>query len=126
MLRQILLVAVGGAVGSVARHLVGVVSLRLFGPAFPFGTLIVNLVGAFVMGVFVELLARRFGASNDLRLLIATGVLGGFTTFSSFALDTAVLWERGEVISSFVYVATTLVLGLAALFLGLGLARTLA
>ena len=126
MLRQILLVAVGGAVGSVARHLVGVASLRLFGPAFPFGTLIVNLVGAFVMGIFVELLARRFGASNDLRLLIATGVLGGFTTFSSFALDTAVLWERGEVISSFVYVATTLVLGLAALFLGLGLARTLA
>ena len=126
MLRQILLVAVGGAVGSVARHLVGVASLRLFGPAFPFGTLIVNLVGAFVMGVFVELLARRFGGSNDLRLLIATGVLGGFTTFSSFALDTAVLWERGEVISSFVYVATTLVLGLAALFLGLGLARTLA
>ena len=126
MLRQILLVAIGGAVGSVARHLVGVASLRLFGPAFPFGTLIVNLVGAFVMGVFVELLARRFGASNDLRLLIATGVLGGFTTFSSFALDTAVLWERGEVISSFVYVATTLVLGLAALFLGLGLARTLA
>ena len=126
MLRQILLVAIGGAVGSVARHLVGVASLRLFGPAFPFGTLIVNLVGAFVMGIFVELLARRFGASNDLRLLIATGVLGGFTTFSSFALDTAVLWERGEVISSFVYVATTLVLGLAALFLGLGLARTLA
>ena len=126
MLRQILLVAIGGAVGSVARHLVGVASLRLFGPAFPFGTLIVNLVGAFVMGVFVELLARRFGASNDLRLLIATGVLGGFTTFSSFALDTAALWERGEVISSFVYVATTLVLGLAALFLGLGLARTLA
>ena len=126
MLRQILLVAIGGALGSVTRHLVGVASLRLFGPAFPFGTLIVNLVGAFVMGIFVELLARRFGASNDLRLLIATGVLGGFTTFSSFALDTAVLWERGEVISSFVYVATTLVLGLAALFLGLGLARTLA
>ena len=126
MLRQILLVAIGGAVGSVARHLVGVASLRLFGPAFPFGTLIVNLVGAFVMGMFVELLARRFGASTDLRLLIATGVLGGFTTFSSFALDTSVLWERGEVISSFVYVATTLVLGLAALFLGLGLARTLA
>ena len=126
MLRQIILVAVGGAVGSVARHLVGVASLRLFGSGFPYGTLIVNLVGAFVMGVFVELLARRFGGSTDLRLLIATGVLGGFTTFSSFALDTAVLWERGEVISSFGYVATTLVLGLAALFLGLGLARTLA
>ena len=126
MLRQILLVAIGGAAGSVARHLVGVASLRLFGPAFPVGTLIVNLVGAFAMGVFVELLARRFGASTDLRLLIATGVLGGFTTFSSFALDTAVLWERGDTLSSFVYVATTLVLGLAALFLGLGLARTLA
>ena len=126
MLRQILLVAIGGAIGSVARHLVGVASLRLFGPAFPFGTLIVNLVGAFVMGVFVEILARRFGASADLRLLIATGVLGGFTTFSSFALDAAVLWERGEVFSSFVYVAATLVLGLAALFLGLALARNFA
>jgi fluoride exporter len=123
MFRQILLVAIGGAAGSVARHLVGFLSLRLFGPAFPFGTLIVNLVGAFVMGVFVELLARRFGASTDLRLLVATGILGGFTTFSSFALDTAVLWERGEAVSAFLYVAVTLVLGLAALFLGLGLAR---
>ena len=126
MLRQIILVAVGGAVGSVARHLVSVASLRLFGPGFPYGTLIVNLVGAFVMGVFIEILARRFGGSTDLRLLIATGVLGGFTTFSSFALDTAVLWERGELVSSFVYVAVTLILGLAALFLGLGLARNFA
>ena len=126
MLRQILLVAVGGAVGSVARHLVGVASLRLFGSGFPYGTLIVNLVGAFVMGVFIEILARRFGGSTDLRLLIATGVLGGFTTFSSFALDTAVLFERGELVSSFVYVAVTLILGLAALFLGLGLARNFA
>lgn len=126
MLRQILLVAVGGALGSVARHLVGVVSLRLLGSGFPYGTLIVNLVGAFVMGAFIEILARRFGGSTDLRLLIATGVLGGFTTFSSFALDTAVLFERGELVSSFVYVAMTLILGLAALFLGLGLARNFA
>ena len=101
-------------------------SLRLFGSGFPYGTLIVNLVGAFVMGVFIEILARRFGGSTDLRLLIATGVLGGFTTFSSFALDTAVLFERGELVSSFVYVAVTLILGLAALFLGLGLARNFA
>lgn len=123
MLQQILLVAVGGAFGSVCRHLVGVGALRLLGPGFPFGTLIVNLFGAFLMGVLVEVLARRFDASSELRLLLATGVLGGFTTYSSFALDTAVLWERGEAFTAFVYVALTLVAGIGALFAGLALAR---
>ncbi|MBC8129854.1 MAG: fluoride efflux transporter CrcB [Rhizobiaceae bacterium] len=123
MLQHILLVAVGGALGSVCRHLVGIGSLKLFGPSFPVGTLAVNLVGSFAMGVFIELLARRFDGSADLRLLVATGVIGGFTTYSSFALDTAVLWERGEVFTAFIYVSLTLVAGIGALFAGLTLAR---
>ncbi|MCQ8782454.1 fluoride efflux transporter CrcB [Mangrovibrevibacter kandeliae] len=120
---NILLVAVGGALGAVSRHLVGLATLRAFGPSFPAGTMVVNLVGAFVMGVFIEVLARRWGASTELKLLIATGFLGGFTTFSSFALDAAVLWERGDGLLAALYVIGTVAIGIAALFAGLGLAR---
>ena len=123
---QLLLVALGGALGSVARHLVNVAALRLTGPNLPASTFAVNVVGSFAMGVFVELLARRFGDSPELRLFVATGVLGGFTTFSSFSLDAAVLWQRGDLALSFAYVAGTLVLGLGALFAGLLLARQFA
>ncbi|KQT60249.1 MULTISPECIES: fluoride efflux transporter CrcB [unclassified Aureimonas] len=125
-MRQIALVAFGGAVGSVLRHLVGLGAARLFGPAFPAGTLAVNLAGSFAMGLLVEVLARRFGGSPDLRLLLATGLLGGFTTFSSFTLDVAALAERGELGLAFIYLAASILLGLGALFAGLALARHLA
>ena len=92
---NVLLVALGGAIGSVFRHLVNLASLRLIGPNFPWGTVVVNVVGSFVMGVFIELLARRWQGSEAIRLFVATGILGGFTTFSAFSLDFAVLWERG-------------------------------
>jgi len=94
-MNAILLVASGGAIGSVARYLVGVGMARAFGVAFPYGTLTVNVIGGFLMGLFIELLARRFDGSPELRLFIAIGILGGFTTFSSFSLDVVVLWERG-------------------------------
>ncbi|GGD89692.1 putative fluoride ion transporter CrcB [Aureimonas endophytica] len=123
MLNQIVLVALGGAIGSVGRQLVNLGAARLFGPGLPLGTFTVNLVGAFAMGVFIELLARRLGGSAELRVFVATGIIGGFTTFSSFALDTAVLWERGEAATAFAYVAGTLILGFGALFAGLALAR---
>lgn len=123
MVKQILLVALGGAFGSVCRYLVGLASIRLWGVGFPWGTLVVNVAGSFAMGVLIELLARRFDASAELRLLLATGVLGGFTTFSSFSLDAAVLWERGEAMTAFVYIAATVIVGIAALFAGLSLAR---
>jgi CrcB protein len=122
---HLLLIAVGGAIGSVGRHLTGLAMLRLLGPNFPFGTMTVNIVGSFVMGVFIELLARRFGGSTELRLFFATGVLGGFTTFSSFSLDTAVLWERGAPLVALVYVIGSVGAGIAALFLGFWLVRAL-
>lgn len=116
---NILLVAFGGAVGSVLRYLTGVWTLRLFGPDFPFGTLAVNIVGSYAIGCVAEALVRGFSAPVDLRLLVMTGLIGGFTTFSAFSLDLWVLYERGEAGLAFVYLAATLVLSLAATGAGL-------
>ena len=122
---HILLVALGGAIGSVCRHLVGVASLRLFGPGFPWGTMAVNVAGSFLMGAFIALLALRFGGSQQLRLFVAVGFLGGFTTLSSFSLDAYSLWERGATFHAAAYVAGSVVLSLAGLVAGLSIARTL-
>ena len=120
---HILIVALGGAVGATLRHLVNLATLRMFGPGFPWGTLTVNVVGSFAMGLFIELLMRRLGDSQELRLLIATGVLGGFTTFSAFSLDFAVMWERGALLNASVYAVSSVVLSIAALFAGLAAVR---
>jgi CrcB protein len=121
---HILLVAAGGGIGAAIRHLVNAASARLVGTTFPWWTLAINISGCFAMGIFIELLARRFNASNELRLFIATGVLGGFTTFSSFSLDFAVLWERGATLPAAGYVLASVLGSLAAVFLGLWLARS--
>jgi CrcB protein len=125
-MKHLLLVAAGGAIGSSLRHLVNVAMLRWFGPGFPWGTLAVNILGCFAMGVLVELIARKFGPSQEMRLFVATGILGGFTTFSAFSLDAAVLWERGALGAAALYVSASVVGALAALFAGLWLARSLA
>lgn len=124
-MNQILLVAAGGAVGSVCRYLVGVGLLRLAGSAFPWGTLAVNLVGSFGIGVLAELIVARFGASPEMRLLLITGFLGGFTTFSAFALDAVSLFERGAAVSSLVYVGASVGLSLVATVAGIGVMRSL-
>lgn len=116
---NIVLVAFGGAVGSVLRYLTGVWALRLFGPGFPFGTLAVNIIGSYAIGCVAEALVRGFSAPVDLRLLVMTGLIGGFTTFSAFSLDLWMLYERGEVALAFVYLAATLILSLAATGAGL-------
>jgi CrcB protein len=121
---HIILVAIGGAIGAGTRHLVNLGALRLVGPNFPWGTMAVNVVGSFVMGLFIALLGRRFGGSNELRMFVATGILGGFTTFSSFSLDFATLWERGTPLPAFGYAFASVIGAIFALFLGLWLART--
>lgn len=123
---QALLVAVGGAIGSLLRYYVGQWALRLMGPAFPWGTLAVNVVGCFVIGVFAELIARKFNASVDLRLLLITGFLGGFTTFSAFSLDAISLFERGEAVAGGVYIIASVGLSMAAVITGLAVMRALA
>ncbi|HEY0290936.1 MAG TPA: fluoride efflux transporter CrcB [Hansschlegelia sp.] len=120
----VLLVALGGALGSVARYLVNVCATRMFGLGFPWGTLTVNVVGGFVMGLLAALLALK-GGSQELRVFLLTGVLGGFTTFSAFSLDTVTLWERGEIGLAGAYVAASFSLSICALVAGLALGRAL-
>lgn len=122
---QILLVALGGAVGSVCRYLVGVGALRLLGPAFPWGTLAVNVAGSFAIGILAELIVARFGASTELRLLLITGFLGGFTTFSAFALDAVTLFERGASLAAATYLILSIGASIAAVIAGIGLMRSL-
>ncbi|MGL4312197.1 MAG: fluoride efflux transporter CrcB [Paracoccaceae bacterium] len=121
MIQTLLQVAIGGAVGASARYLTNVAALRAFGPGFPYATLIVNVLGSFLMGVLVVVLAQRF--DNRLAPLLMTGVLGGFTTFSAFSLDAVSLWDRGQAGSAAIYVGASVILSLAALVAGLAVAR---
>ena len=114
-----LLVFLGGGAGSVLRWLVGLAALRAFGPHFPYGTLIVNVSGCFVMGLMFRWLPLAADGVPPSRLLVMTGVLGGFTTFSAFALDAAGLWMRQEHGLSALYVALTLASTLVGVAAGL-------
>ncbi len=121
---KVFLVAAGGAVGAVARYGLGVQTLRLWGGAWPYGTFIANLIGGLLMGLLAGWLALQGGADQErLRLLLGVGVLGGFTTFSAFSLETALMIERREFAPAFGYAAGSVVLAIAALFLGLIMAR---
>ncbi|ESW71586.1 MULTISPECIES: fluoride efflux transporter CrcB [unclassified Mesorhizobium] len=120
---NLLLVVVGGGIGAGIRHLTNIGTLRLVGPNYPWGTMAINIVGSFAMGLFIAALMRR-GGSNELRLFVATGILGGFTTFSAFSLDFATLWERGATLPALGYALASVVGAIIALFLGLWLART--
>ncbi|HHB81830.1 MAG TPA: fluoride efflux transporter CrcB [Aliiroseovarius sp.] len=116
MLLNLLQVALGGAIGASARYLTNVGATRLLGHGFPWGTVVVNVLGSFLMGVLVVVLAKKGG--THLAPLIMTGMLGGFTTFSAFSLDAFTLYERGDVWQATAYVAGTLLVGLAAIVLG--------
>ena len=122
---MILWVAAGGALGSAARYLVNVAAGRLLGPEFPWGTLAVNVAGSFVMGLLIALMALKMQVSQEVRAFLTTGVLGGFTTFSAFSLDFALLVERRETGLAALYVIASVGLSLAAIFAGLKLGRTL-
>jgi CrcB protein len=122
---QALLVGFGGAIGSLFRYYVGLWALRLMGPHFPWGTLTVNIVGCFLIGLLAEMISRRFDASPELWLLLITGFLGGFTTFSAFSLDAISLFERSAVASAAIYMVASVGLSMAAVFAGLAVTRAL-
>ncbi len=122
----VLWVALGGAIGAVARYGVNAWSGRMLGMNFPWHTLIVNVLGCFVMGILIELMALRLNVGNDVRSFLTTGILGGFTTFSAFSLDFAYLVERKSYGLAGAYVAGSVILSLAAVFTGLYLVRALA
>lgn len=116
---MILAVAFGGAIGASARYvLVGAIG-RWLGNGFPWGTLVVNVVGCLVMGALTELMAVKWNVGAELRAMLTVGVVGGFTTFSSFALDTAVLNERGAFGASMIYILASVMLSIGGFYAGL-------
>jgi CrcB protein len=118
-----LLVFIGGGLGSSLRHTVNIVCPRLFGTAFPYHTFIINITGSIVMGLVAGYLAFKGDATQHWRLFLMTGILGGYTTFSAFSLDAALLYERGEIGSALFYVLGSVVFSIAGLFAGLALVR---
>ncbi|MEA3080558.1 MAG: fluoride exporter [Sphingomonadales bacterium] len=118
-----LIVFLGAGIGGALRHGVNVGSARLFGYGFPFGTLIVNVAGSFLMGLLAGYFAFRPGLGQHARLFLATGILGGFTTFSAFSLDTALLVERHAYGLAAGYAVGSVAASVSALFLGLAMFR---
>lgn len=109
------LVFIGSGIGGLLRHGAGLVFLRFLGPSFPYGTLMINVLGSALMGLIIGLFASIKLNYPDARLFLTTGVIGGFTTFSTFSLDAVTLWERGEILAAFGYVLASVALSLAAL-----------
>jgi len=121
-----LLVGLGGAIGASLRHGVGLAAVRLLPAGWPWGTFAVNAIGSLAMGLLVGWLAlREDGTAENTRLFLATGVLGGFTTFSAFSLELATMMRTGAIARAASYAGVSVLLGVAALFFGLWLARRL-
>jgi CrcB protein len=118
-----ILVFIGGGVGSSLRHSINLASARWLGTAFPYHTFIINITGSMVMGLIAGYLAFRGEASPHWRLFLMTGILGGYTTFSAFSLDAALLYERGEIAMALFYVVGSVLFSIAGLFAGLALVR---
>jgi len=119
------LVFIGGGLGSTLRHLVNVVCPRVLGANFPYHTFIINITGSTIMGLIAGYFAFKGDASQSWRLFVMTGILGGYTTFSAFSLDSALLYERGETGLALLYVVASVVLSILGLFAGLTLVRQL-
>jgi CrcB protein len=119
-----LIVFLGAGIGGALRHGVNVGATRLFGLGFPYGTFIVNIVGSFLMGLLAGYFAYRAGVPQHVRLFLTTGILGGFTTFSTFSLDAALLVERHQFGAAAGYMVGSLAAGVAALFFGLAVFRS--
>lgn len=120
------LVAIGGALGAAARYLTGIGVARVLATGFPWSTLIVNVAGSFLTGVLIGTVALKYAVSQHVRAFLTTGFLGGFTTFSAFALDFAVLIERGRDLAAMAYLMASVMLAIIALFAGLWLIRATA
>ena len=118
-----LIVFLGGGIGAAIRHGINLLTSRLLGTAFPYSTLFINITGSIVMGLVAAYFAFKSGGTQHWRLFLTTGILGGYTTFSAFSLDAAVLYERGEIGLAAFYVIASVLLSIAGLFAGLALVR---
>ncbi|MGI8527612.1 MAG: fluoride efflux transporter CrcB [Pseudolabrys sp.] len=124
-MEKLLIVFAGGGVGAALRHGFNVAFARLLGTAFPYATLFENVTGSLVMGLLIALFAFRTGIPQHWQLFLTTGILGGYTTFSTFSLDAAVLYQRGELGTAGLYVLLSVALSIGGLFAGLALVRQL-
>ncbi len=124
-MKNLLAVAAGGAAGAVARYGVYLLAGRLLGTGFPSGTLVVNIAGSFIMGILVEGMALAWTLGMETRLFLTVGVLGAFTTFSTFSLDVALLYDRGKTGLVVIYVLASVICSVGALFAGLHVMRRL-
>ncbi len=118
-----LIVFLGGGFGAALRHGINLGVAKLLGNGFPFATFFINISGSFIMGLAAAYFAFKGGPSQHWRLFFTTGMLGGYTTFSTFSLDAALLYERGELGLAAVYVISSVVIAVAGLFAGLALVR---
>ena len=119
----LLLIAFGGAIGSVLRYLVGQWTLANFGPGLPFGTWTVNIAGSFLLGLLAAVVARVDGPGNELRLMLGIGLLGGFTTFSGFSLEVFTMINRGDIGLAGAYAVSSVAGGVLALMTGVWIAK---
>ena len=123
-MKTVMAIALGGALGAVARHFISHWSVVALGNGFPWGTLTVNVVGCFALGVVVEVMALVWSPAAEWRAFMTAGVLGAFTTFSAFALDISILHERGEMLQAILYVTVSVAGSIAAILAGMSLTRT--
>ena len=121
-----LIVFLGGGLGASLRHGINLLSARTLGTGFPYSTLIINITGSIVMGLIAGYFAFKGDASQHWRLFLTTGILGGYTTFSAFSLDAALLYERGAIGLAAFYVLASVILSIIGLFAGLALVRNFA
>jgi len=123
MINTIAAIAAGGAIGALMRYGVNIAAVKAMGHGFPYGTLTVNIVGSFAMGALIVAFAHLWHPSETMRVFLVTGLLGAFTTFSTFSLDFANLFERGEYLATATYLSASIILSIAALFAGMAIVR---
>ncbi|MCK5285050.1 MAG: fluoride efflux transporter CrcB [Alphaproteobacteria bacterium] len=123
MISTIGAVAAGGAIGAVLRHSINILSLKVFGDGFPWGTLIVNVLGSFLIGLLVAWFDNVWQPTQEFRALLITGLLGAFTTFSTFSLDIATLWDKNSLLPATLYITSSVMLSVGALFIAMFIVR---
>lgn len=111
-------IALGGALGAISRYITIYAAERFLGQQFPYGTLIVNVLGSIIMGIVIEYLYRNHNHSNELRSFLVIGLLGGYTTFSSFSLDSLKMWQDGNITTAFIYIGFSVGLSLFGIWAG--------
>ena len=124
-MNMILAVAADGAIGTTSRFLVGRMMFKIMGPGFPWGTLTVNVIGSFLIGLTVQMLAVRYSLSHEWQGFLIIGVLGGLTTFSAFSVELGLMIEKGQLSTAALYAFGLMFVGVAALFIGIYAGRSL-